>query len=114
MFSWLTIYPFSVTFPELDVVKGAFDVSSTADIDQACDKLKELAPRSQGGNGNIQGSWACTSNNKKANEDTDSNTSSGGSTGGSNDSNDENGAAGITFNAALLALVGVAAFASAL
>ncbi|KAK3307919.1 uncharacterized protein B0T15DRAFT_89740 [Chaetomium strumarium] len=103
-----------VSFPELDVVKGAFDVSSTADIDEACDKLKELAPRSQGGSGNIQGTWACTSNNSKANEDTDSSTSAGGSSGGSNGSNDENGAAGIAFNAALLGLVGVAAFASAL
>ncbi|KAK4234489.1 hypothetical protein C8A03DRAFT_37740 [Achaetomium macrosporum] len=102
-----------VSFPELDVVKGAFDVSSTADISQSCDKLKELAPRSQGGDGNIQGVFSCTSNNEKANEDTDSDTSTTGSTGGSDDS-DENGAAGIAFNAALLGLVGVAALASAL
>jgi len=102
-----------VDFPALVNVKGAFDVSSTADIKKSCDKLKESAPTSQGGDGKIEGVFDCTANNDKANEDTDGSTSGSGNVDGS-DSQDENGAAGLVLNAALFGLVAVAGLASAL
>lgn len=102
-----------VDFPALQNVKGAFDVSSTADITKSCDELKKSAPSNQGGNGNIEGVFDCTANNDKANEDTDSSTSGSGNVDGS-DSQDENGAAGLVLNAALFGLVAVAGLASAL
>lgn len=59
---------------------GTFTVTSTADIDEDCTTLKELAPESQGGNGNIQGKFTCTSNNENANTgDASGGTSSSGS-----------------------------------
>jgi hypothetical protein len=103
----------TVEFPELDTVKGAFDVSSTANIEKSCDKLNEAAPRSQGGDGRIEGVFTCTANNDKANEDTDGSTSDSGNVDGS-DGSDENSAAGLVFNAALFGLVAVAGLASAL
>jgi hypothetical protein len=103
----------TVDFPELDNVKGAFDVSSTADIEKSCDKLKEAAPQSQGGDGRIEGVFTCTANNDKANEDTDGSTSDSGNIDGS-DGSDENAASGLVFNAALFGLVAVAGLASAL
>ncbi|AEO63595.1 uncharacterized protein THITE_2109074 [Thermothielavioides terrestris NRRL 8126] len=102
-----------VEFPALDDVQGAFDVSSTGDITSSCDKLQASAPRNQGGDGKFQGTFSCTSNNERANEDTGTNTSSTGSTGGSGD-NGENSASSAAFNAALFGLVAVAALASAL
>jgi hypothetical protein len=103
----------TVEFPEIDNVKGAFDVSSTADIKKSCDKLSEAAPRGQGGDGRIEGVFTCTANNDKANEDIDGSTSDSGDVDGSEGS-DENGAAGLVFNAALFGLVAVAGLASAL
>ena len=97
----------------LNVVKGAFDVSSTGDVSKSCDTLKKLAPSTQGGDGSIAGTFTCTSNNDKANDDTDSTTDGTGSSSGSSDTG-KNSAAGVTFNVALLGLVGVAALASAL
>ncbi len=97
----------------LNVVKGAFDVSSTGDVSKSCDALKKLAPTTQGGDGRIAGTFTCTSNNAKANDDIDGSTDGTDSSGSSTDSG-KNGAAGVTFNVALLGLVGVAALASAL
>lgn len=104
----------TVEFPALDNVKGAFDVSSTANIKKSCDKLSESAPRSQGGDGKIEGVFTCTANNEQANEDTDGSTSNSGSIDGTDGGDDENGAAGLVFNAALFGLVAVAGLASAL
>lgn len=102
-----------VDFPELNVVKGAFDVSSTGDVKSSCEELSKAAPSDQGGDGRIAGTFTCTSNNDKANEDTDSTSSGNGEVDGT-DGDDKNSAAGVTFNVALLGLVGVAALASAL
>jgi hypothetical protein len=49
-------------------VKGAFDVSSTTDIQSSCDNFKPKARTQQGGNGHFQGTFSCTSNNQQANE----------------------------------------------
>ncbi|EAQ85740.1 hypothetical protein CHGG_06993 [Chaetomium globosum CBS 148.51] len=103
----------TVDFPSLDNVKGAFDVSSTANIRKSCDKLGEKAPRSQGGDGSIEGVFTCTADNENANEDTDGSTSNSGNVDGT-DGSDENGASGPVFNAALFGLVAVAGLASAL
>lgn len=81
-------------------VRGAFDISSTNDIDKSCDKFKELAPSKQGGGGQIQGTYSCTSNNKNANSDTGSNTTGGSGSG----SGDDNAAAGVAINTAILSL----------
>ncbi|CAI4215334.1 unnamed protein product [Parascedosporium putredinis] len=74
-----------IELPSLDDVKGAFDVSSTQDISEDCATFKKLAPKSSGGNGKIQGSFECTSNNANANK---------GGKGGSSSDDDED-AAGI-------------------
>jgi hypothetical protein len=102
-----------VKFPALNIVKGAFDVSTTADIEKSCDELEKSAPTTQGGNGNFEGVFDCTSNNDKANEDTDGSTS-GPDNADSSNGDDENGAAGLVLNAALFGLVAVAGLASAL
>ncbi|KAL2178138.1 uncharacterized protein P884DRAFT_198764 [Thermothelomyces heterothallicus CBS 202.75] len=102
-----------ISFPALDNVKGAVDISSTADIRKSCEKLSESAPRSQGGDGKIEGVFTCTANNDKANEDTDQSTSGSGQVDGS-DETDKNSASGVVLNAALFGLVAVAAVASAL
>lgn len=80
----------------------------------SCEALKKAAPSDQGGDGRIEGTFTCTSNNDKANEDTDSTSSGNGEVDGTGDGKDKNSAAGVTFNVALLGLVGVAALASAL
>lgn len=103
----------TVEFPDLDDVKGAVDVSSTANIEKSCDELKKAAPRSQGGDGRIEGVFTCTANNDKANEDTNGSTSNSGNVDGT-DGTDENAASGLVFNAALFGLVAVAGLASAL
>lgn len=102
--------------PKLDNVKGAFDISSTADIKKICDELKKLAPSSQGGNGKVEGKFSCTSENDKANEDTSDDTNGDGSVDGENGSEkgDDNSAAGVALNSALFGLVAIAALASAL
>ncbi|KAL2196082.1 hypothetical protein P885DRAFT_78419 [Corynascus similis CBS 632.67] len=102
-----------IKFPELNVVRGAVDISSTADIKKSCDTLSESAPREQGGDGSFEGVFSCTANNDKANEDTDGSTSDSGQV-DSGDEDDENSASGVALNAALFGLVAVAALASAL
>lgn len=91
---------YSVDFPALNDVKGAFDISSTNDISAACDKFQKLAPSKQGGGGQIQGVYHCESNNSQANSDTGGNTSTSGTTGGGKG----NSAAGVAINAAMLGL----------
>jgi len=103
-----------IEFPALDNVKGAFDVSSTADIKSSCDELKKSAPRSQGGNGKIEGVFTCTANNDKANQDTSGTASGSGQVDGTNGDDGKNCASGVVLNAALFGLVAVAGFASAL
>ena len=74
-------------------------------MDSSCDALKKLAPSSSGGGGQIRGSYSCTSFNKNANQDTGRNT-----TGGS----DDNAAAGVGINTALLSLAIVSGLAALL
>lgn len=76
---------------------------STNDIKTSCDKFNQLAPSSQGGGGQIQGSFNCQSNNADANSDTGS-----GGSGGS--SGNGNAAPGMSVNTGAvlgLALVGI-------
>lgn len=99
----------SVEFPALKVVNGAFDASSTGDIQKSCDKVKSQNA--------VSGAFHCESNNAQANQDTNGTTtggSGGGGGGGGSDGKGENSAAGTAFNAALFGLVAVAALASAL
>ncbi|KAK3327132.1 hypothetical protein B0T19DRAFT_153999 [Cercophora scortea] len=106
----------SVDFPALDDVKGAFDISSTADVSKSCDTFQKLAPSTQGGGGQIQGTYSCTSHNDQANSDTGSGTSSGGGSSGGGDSTGtkNNTANGLSFNAAILGLAVVGGFSQAL
>ncbi len=101
-----------VDLPSLNDVKGAFDIVSTADISASCTTFGKLAPGTQGGGGQIQGTYNCQSNNANANSDTSSgsNSTSGGS-GGSGNKNG-NSAAGTAVNMVAvlgLAVVGLAA-----
>lgn len=106
---------YSVDFPALNDVKGAFDISSTNDISAACDKFQKLAPSKQGGGGQIQGVYHCESNNAKANDDTGGNTSSSGTTGGgSGNSTTGNSASGVAINAAMVGLSVVGGFVALL
>lgn len=99
-------------FPALNDVKGAFNVSSTADIKESCDKFKTLAPTKQGGNGKIQGTYSCVPLNEKATEETGS--GSGGSGGGSGSKDgSKDAASGVTLNTALLAIGGLVGLAQA-
>lgn len=66
-----------VDLPALNDVRGAFALTSTGDISTACSYFSKLAPSSSGGNGEILGSYSCTSNNSLANNDTSSMGSSG-------------------------------------
>ncbi|KAJ4388487.1 cell wall protein Ecm33 [Neurospora sp. IMI 360204] len=102
-------------FPKLQSVRGAFDLASTNDVTNDCKTLAKMAPTTQGGNGEIEGTFDCQSNNKEANQDTSGKTGSGdGVTGGSgsdkNSGNKNSGAAGLSVNAGLfLAAAGVLA-----
>lgn len=70
--------------PSIKDVVGTFTLTSTADITDECTALKSFAPESQGGNGNIQGKFTCTSNNEEANTgDASGGTSSTGTSGNS-------------------------------
>ncbi|KAL2269149.1 hypothetical protein VTJ83DRAFT_3995 [Remersonia thermophila] len=100
-----------VEFPALNTVEGAVDISSTADIRDTCEELSKFAPANQGGDGTIAGVFSCTANNANANDDIDGDTSDSGNIDGKDD---ENSAAGMAFNSALLGLVAVAGFAAAL
>lgn len=93
-----------VEFPALNDVKGAFDISSTGDIQSSCDNFKKLAK--QGGGGQIQGTFSCTSHNENANEDTGTGTSGSGS----GDKKDD-AASGVVLNTALLGLAAVVGIA---
>jgi hypothetical protein len=92
----------SIEFPSLQNVKGAFDASSTGDISSSCNNFAKQAPKSQGGNEQIQGTYSCTSNNQNANQDTNSTTT--GSGGGSS----KNAAPGLNANNAVFGLALVA------
>lgn len=104
-----------VKFPKLQSVRGAFDLSSTNDVTNDCKTLAKMAPTTQGGNGEIEGTFDCQSNNKEANQDTSGKTGSGeGVTGGSGSDKTSgtknSGAAGLSVNAGLfLAAAGVLA-----
>lgn len=89
---------FSVEFPELEDVKGTFELSSTNDISDDCTELKKLAPGSQGGNGVIQGKFTCTSNNEKANTGSTAGDSS------SSSSNSSSAAVNVHVNSAVVGL----------
>lgn len=96
--------------PAIKTVKGAFDASSTTDIQESCDGFDKHAPQRQGGNGDIQGELTCTSNNTKANEETGTDIVDGGDGNGDG----KNSAAGMALNTALFGLVALAGFAVAL
>lgn len=99
-------------FPALNDVKGAFNVSSSADIQESCDKFKTLAPSSQGGNGKIQGKFLCVPLNEKAKDETGDGTGSGSGSGSGSSKKDA--ASGVSLNTALLALGGLVGLAQAL
>ncbi|KAJ9156173.1 GPI-anchored cell wall organization protein ecm33 [Pleurostoma richardsiae] len=105
-----------VELPSLNDVKGAFTLSSTGDIDDSCTTFEKLS--SSGGNGKIQGSFSCTSNNQNANNDTStagSGSSSGGSSSGnSSSSGDDSSAASSSFSTVLFAAALFAAVAQVL
>ncbi|CAK7265422.1 cell wall protein Ecm33 [Sporothrix epigloea] len=109
-----------IELPALNDVKGAFDIVSTGDISDSCATFKKLAPSSQGGNGDIQGSYTCQSHNAQANSNptatgSSSGSSSTGSSSSSSSGNKGSAAAGISVNTlAVLGLAGVAAIAQML
>lgn len=86
----------SVEFPELDDVVGAFDLVSTLDIKESCRPFDKLAPKSQGGNDHIQGSYTCKGNISDANNDTD--TKTGGKGKGSDSGGDDSAAGALAIN----------------
>ncbi|KAK1778901.1 hypothetical protein QBC45DRAFT_327155 [Copromyces sp. CBS 386.78] len=105
-----------VKLPKLQSVRGAFDLSSTNDVTDSCKALEKMAPTKQGGNGKIEGTFDCESNNEEANQDTSGKTGSGEGTKGGNgsdnkdSSNKDSGAAGLSVNVGLfLAAAGVVA-----
>lgn len=85
--------------PKIADVVGTFTLTSTADITDECTALKSFAPESQGGNGNIQGKFTCTSNN----EDANTGDASGGTSGTSSSSNSSS-AAMLHINSAAMGL----------
>lgn len=91
----------SVEFPKLEDVKGTFELSSTNDISDSCTTLKKNAPKSQSGNGNIQGKFTCTSNNAKANTGS---TAGDSSTSSSSSSNSSSAAVNVHVNSAVIGL----------
>jgi hypothetical protein len=104
-----------VDFPGLKDVKGAFDCSSTADLQSSCNTLKGLSGK--GGGHPIQGTFLCTSNNSTANTDTSSGSSGSSGSGGSDNSGssgDKNAAVGTQLNIAMLGLAVVGGLAQLL
>ncbi|KAK0755005.1 hypothetical protein B0T18DRAFT_386790 [Schizothecium vesticola] len=99
-----------VSFPALNDVKGAFDLSSTGDIEKSCTEFKKIASAKDGGSGKIQGTYSCTSNNANANSDTSSTTGTGGGT----SKPKPDAAAGLSLNTVLLGFAGLAGLAQAL
>lgn len=92
-----------VDLPALDDVRGAFDLSSTGDIDTSCDSFNTLSSSDK-----IQGEYSCTSNNANANNDTDS---TGGTSGGTSNSSSSAvvGATGMSMSW-MVSLVSIAGF----
>lgn len=86
--------------PAIKDVVGTFSVTSTADISDECTSLKDFAPESQGGNGNIQGKFTCTSNNEEAN----TGDASGGTSSTSSGSGNSSSAAMLHINSAAMGL----------
>ncbi|KAJ2903249.1 GPI-anchored cell wall organization protein ecm33 [Zalerion maritima] len=66
----------TVELPSVNDVKGAFDISSTSNIDDVCSEFEDLS--SSGGSGKIQGTFTCSSNNENANDVNSDGSSSGG------------------------------------
>lgn len=85
--------------PAIHNVVGTFTVTSSQDISSDCTTLKQDAPESQGGNGDIQGKFTCTYNNPNAN----SGSGSGGTSSGSGSSNTSS-AASLHINSAVAGL----------
>lgn len=56
-------------------------MSSTNDISDSCDVLKRLAPVSQCGDGRVNGTFACLSNNEDLNKDYCTNNTHSGTAG---------------------------------
>lgn len=97
----------SFSFPALDNVRGAADITSTENIKASCDSFQ-----SDKGN-DVQGGITCTSENASANNDT-SDGSSGGSSGGSGSSSGTNTGNSMGVNmATLLGLGAIGAFYTA-
>ncbi|EFX01063.1 GPI-anchored cell wall organization protein ecm33 [Grosmannia clavigera kw1407] len=105
-----------VELPSLADVKGAFNVESTGDITSSCAVFKKLAPSSAGGNGDIQGTYTCQSDNANANSDTSTSTaSSTKSSSTAKATGSSSAATGLGINGvAVVGLAGVAALAQLL
>jgi hypothetical protein len=102
-----------VDLPALADVKGAFSIVSTSDITDSCTTFKKLSSSSNGGNGDIQGTFTCESDVANANSDT--NPTSTSSSSGSSSTGSGSAAAGLSVNSlAVLGLAGVAAIAQLL
>lgn len=91
----------SIELPDLDDVRGAFDVSSTTDISSDCSTFEKLDSKT--GNGDIQGTFSCTSNNADADDNTSGSTTNDTTSGGTTSSTDS-GAAGTSINIVALGL----------
>jgi len=85
------------SFPALDNVRGAAEITSTEDIKSSCDKFQ-----SDKGN-DVQGGVTCTAENASANNDTGE-----GSTGGASGSN-TGSSAGVSISANMATLLGLGA-----
>ncbi|KAI1778293.1 hypothetical protein F4818DRAFT_438460 [Hypoxylon cercidicola] len=89
-----------VELPDLQDVKGAFEVVSTEDINQSCDSLNGYK------GGVVQGDFNCKGNDQNANNDT-SDASSDGS-GSSGTGNDDNNSAASSLSASVSTFVTLA------
>lgn len=93
-----------VELPDLQDVKGAFEVVSTEDISSSCDDLKSYD------NGVVQGDYSCKGNDQNANNDT-SDASSDGS--GSSGTDNKDSAASLSGVSTFVTLISVGAFVAA-
>lgn len=82
-----------VQLPKLDDVVGAFQVASTEQITEACDKLNDLDGSA------VQGKFSCVGEKEDANSNTDdADDSAGGSSGGSGNDDDDSAAVALGLN----------------
>ncbi|KAI2625851.1 hypothetical protein GGR54DRAFT_518131 [Hypoxylon sp. NC1633] len=91
-----------VELPDLKDVKGAFEVVSTEDIGDSCNKLGSFK------GGVVQGDYSCTGNDANANNDT-SNADSGSSGSGGNGTSDNKGSGASPVSASMSTMVSLAA-----